>query len=31
MDASGSDSLCFYQALVAPDADDWLQAACHVA
>ena len=31
MDASGSDSLCFYQALVAPDADDWLQAACDVA
>lgn len=31
MDASGSDSFCFYQAIVSPHADDWLQAACDVA
>jgi len=31
MDASGSDQFCFYQAIAAPAADDWLQAACDVA
>lgn len=31
MDASGSDSFRFYQAIVAPEAEDWLQAACDVA
>ena len=31
MDASGSNQRCFYQAVVAPRAYDWLQAACDVA